>query len=257
MRSTQTIHPSFSRTLLCAALLTLTLLGGCAKMEDMFTFTSKTQNVQETVDNLAIQGMDEYNVGKYFKARQHFTEILEKYPFSKQAMLAELKSADCNYFLGHYPEAQTLYQSFEQRYPTNEAIPYVMYQIGMCNYQRIDRIDRDTSGATSAIRDFSRLLRTFPDSPYTSDAQARIRAAHEFMSNHEYFVVQYYLRNNKLDQGVRRLKYIISTYPDAEITPRAQELLNQIEAGNAPQGGLSAWFSGLSLPNWQTWVPGK
>ncbi len=244
-------------SVLCIALLTLVLLNGCAKMESLFDFSSSKQETREAVDSLTLKGMDEYNVGAYFKALQYFTEILEKYPFSKQAMLAELKSADCNFYLDHFPEAQALYQSFEEHYPTNEAIPYVMYQIGMCSYQRIDRIDRDISGATASIRDFSRLLRTFPDSPYTPEAQARIRAAREFLSNHEYFVVQFYLRNNKLDQGVRRLKYIIAAYPDAEVTPRAQELLNQIEGGNPPKGGLAAWFSELSLPDWRTWLPGK
>lgn len=245
-----------STALICLCILLL-LSSGCARLQDIFTFGAKEEvNVQETVDNLAIKGMDAYNTGNYFKALQSFTEIMEKYPFSKQAMLAELKSADCNYFLEHYSEARALYQSFEERYPTNEAIPYVMYQVGMCSYQRIDRVDRDSSGATDAIRDFSRLLRTFPDSPYTAEARARIRTAREFLSNHEFFVVQFYLRGNKLDQASRRLRHLITTYPEAAITPRAQELLAAIEDGNPPQGGLSAWFRELSLPDWRKWLPG-
>ncbi|MBU0664189.1 MAG: outer membrane protein assembly factor BamD [Proteobacteria bacterium] len=243
---------SFSRsliiTLLSATLLTLSL-SGCATMKSWFGIGG--EEIQIPADSLAIKGMDAYDVGDYYEAAKHFNEILDNYPFSPQAMLAELKGADCNYFMENYAEALVLYKRFEEQHPTNEAIPYVLYQIAMCSYQQIDTIDRDTSGATKAIRDFTRLIKAFPESPYTDEAKARSRAAKEFLVNHEYLVVEFYLRTDKYLDAKTRLKYLVSTYPDASITPKAKELLAKIETGEKLGFNLSSWFSGLvELPDW-------
>ena len=127
----------------------------------------------------------------------------------------------------------------------------------MCSYRGIDRVDRDTSGAVAAIQAFEELLRAYPDSPYTEEAQARIRAASEFLVNHEFFVVQYYLRAKKYDQAKVRLNYILAVYPDAKIAPQAQELLTLIEEGNPPRSGFASWFIDLSLPDWMPFVGNK
>jgi outer membrane protein assembly factor BamD len=166
-------------------------------------------------------------------------------------MLAQLKGADGNYYLENYQEALMLYHEFEERHPTNEAIPYVMYQIAMCHYQQIDRIDRDTSGAENAIKEFSKLLRAFPNSPYKNEAKGRIRAANEFMVNHEYFVVEFYLRTEKYEEAQARLQYLTSTYPDATITPKATKLLKRLEDGDPPGINHSSWYKDTLLPDWK------
>jgi outer membrane protein assembly factor BamD len=195
--------------------------------------------------------MDDFSVGKYHTARKSFEEVMDRYPFSPQAMLAELKAADCHYYQENYAEAKVLYQQFEERHPTNEAIPYVMFQIGMCDFSRTDRIDRDTSGARDAIQSFSRLLRAYPNSPYTNEAKARIEAAREFLVNHEYYVAVFYLRTDRVDEAAHRLKYLIAMYPDATIIPTAKKLLELIEAGNPPKMGLTSWLPSLGLPDWK------
>ena len=236
--------------LLLSATLMTSSLSGCATMKSWFGMGG--EDIQIPADSLAIKGMDAYDVGNYSAALKHFNEILNNYPFSPQAMLAELKAADCNYFMGNYEEALVLYKKFEERFPNNEAIPYVLYQIAMCSYQQIDTIDRDTSGATKSIRDFTRLIKAFPASPYTAEAKARIRAANEFLVNHEYLVVEFYLRTDKHLAAKTRLNYLINTYPDASITPKAKTLLAKLESGEKMGFNLSSWFSGLTkLPDWR------
>ncbi|NOX81344.1 MAG: outer membrane protein assembly factor BamD [Deltaproteobacteria bacterium] len=237
------------RPVLFSLMLVLILsLAGCASMKELFGSGNTT--IQKSAASLAVEAMDEFNVGKYYNALKDFQEILDRYPFSPQAMLAELKAADCHYYQDEFLEAKTLYQEFENRHPTNEAIPYVMFQIGMCDFNRIDRIDRDTSGARDAIQSFSRLLRAYPDSPYTDEAKARIKAAREFLVNHEYFVAIFYVRTKQYQEAAHRLKYLLATYPDSTIAPKARALLARIEAGNPPKMGLSRWLPDLSLPDW-------
>lgn len=224
-------------------------LTGCASVKSWFGFDDSS-TIQQSAESLAIEGMDDFNVGKYHTALEKFNEIMERYPFSPQAMLAELKAADCNYYKKDYLEAKILYQEFEERHPTNEAIPYVMFQIGMCDFSRTDRIDRDTSGARDAIQSFARLLRAYPYSPYTNEAKARILAAREFLVNHEYFVAVFYVRTERYSEATHRLKYILSMYPDSSIAPQAEKLFARVEAGTPPKMGFASWLPDLSMPDW-------
>ena len=231
----------------------LVLTSGCATMKETFRIEEKAE-VLLPAEQLIIKGMEEFNVGKYFLAIEYFNEILDRYPFSPQAPLAELKAADSNYYMERYEEALVLYREFEERHPTNEAISYVMYQKGMCSYNRIDRIDRDTTGAIESIQAFEELLRAYPNSPYTNEAKARIEAATQFLVNHEFSVVEFYLRTKKYSQAETRLNYILAMYPDSHVAPKAQEILDLIEAGTPPKYGLGYWFKNLSLPDWMDFM---
>jgi len=241
--------------LLVTAVLFLALSPGCAKIKDTFSFGKEKAEVYLPAEQLIMKGMDEFNVGTYYLALDYFNEIMDRYPFSPQAPLAELKAADSNYFMERYTEALILYREFEERHPTNEAIPYVMYQKAMCGYKKIDTIDRDTSGAIESIQGFRELLRAFPNSPYSAEARARIAAANEFLVNHEFYVVKFYLRTKKYSEAETRLKYILAMYPDAKIAPRAQEMLDLIQAGTPPTSGFTGWFKDLSLPDWTDFIP--
>jgi len=244
---------SFARLSSGTALLLLlfSLLGGCSALKSTFNFTSSEKIEAELpAKNLAIKGMDDYNVGKYFTAVQYFEEILDRYPFSPEAALAELKAADCSYYLGKYQEAALLYEEFENHHPTNESIPYVMFQIAMCSYKTIDRVDRDTTGAIKAVQLFEQLLKAHPESPYTDEAEKRIASATEFLANHEYFVAEYYIHTEKYSQAVIRLKYLLAKYPQAEISIPAKDLLARVEAGDPPKSRLWGWFPKLSMPSW-------
>lgn len=243
---------------LLSTFLLLMILNGCSDIQKSFNFTSIDEegNVIGETDlnlpakNLLIKGMDDYSVGKYFTAIEFFEDILNKYPFSSEAILAELKAADCSYHLERYVEALLLYEEFENRHPTNESMPYVMFQKAMCNYKRIDRIDRDTDGAVKSIELFRQLLKAYPESPYTNEAKARIATATEFLANHEYLVAKYYVRTAKYDQAIIRLKYLLVMYPNTEVAEQAEVLLKRIEAGDPPRSLFAKWFPKLSLPDW-------
>ncbi|MDR3631223.1 MAG: outer membrane protein assembly factor BamD [Desulfocapsaceae bacterium] len=235
-------------------MLLLISLTGCATIKDLFDFSGKKADVHLPPETLIAKGLDDFNVGRYDMAEQYFTEILDRHPFSAQAILAELKAADCKYYMGKNYEALVLYKQFEDRHPTNEIMPYVMYQKAMCNYNRIDTVDRDPEGAVQAIQDFTQLLKAYPVSPYTEEATARIKAAKEFLVNHEYFIVEFYLRTEKYKEAETRLRYIIAMYPDAKIIPRAKDLLAKLEEGKPPHSGFAEWFSELSLPSWKNFI---
>jgi outer membrane protein assembly factor BamD len=227
--------------LLCLALGSLT---GCARLKRWVGPENKDSKTQ-TAEGMTRQGLDEYNHGRYHGALEVFKKVKEQYPFSRYSMLAELKIADSNYYLGQYDEARTLYKEFEKDHPTNEAIPYVLFQIGMTYTKQIGTIDRDPAGAAESIQAFSRLLRTFPQSPYTEEAKVRIKKARDFLAAHELYVATFYLRTGEDKNAASRLKYLLANFPDTKPAPKAQKLLAAIEAGDPPG---RPWYTWLPLP---------
>lgn len=250
------LPPQFA--LLIVAFGLLALLSGCADLKKTFNLTSIDEEGSETgksdinlsAKSLLTKGMDDYNVGKYYTAIEFFQEILNRHPFSPEAPLAELKAADCSYHLERYSEALVLYEEFANRHPTNESIPYVLFQRGMSNFKQIDRVDRDTTGATKAINFFKQLLKSYPNSPYTAEAKARIAAATEFLADHEFVVAEYYVRTEKYDQAKVRLKYLLAKYPDRTIATQAKDLLARLEAGDPPKSILTSWLPKINLRTW-------
>lgn len=255
MNNTKHSKPQRTSLSLTGGLLAgLLFLGGCNSLPAILDFrTGAKIDAEAPARTLAAQGMDDYNVGKYFTALEYFEKILDRYPFSTEATLAELKAADCNYYMARYVEAFALYKQFEERHPTNEAIAYVMFQKAMTYYMRIDRVDRDTSGAIEAIKLFDQLQRAYPDSPYTTEAQARIKEAKEFLAEHEFAVVQFFMRTEKYSQAEKRLNYLLAMYPEAKVAPQAKELLAQIEAGTPPDEGIKEWLPSLPKFQWPDW----
>jgi outer membrane protein assembly factor BamD len=251
-RNTSSINGS-KRLLVVLLVVTAATLSGCSTFSGMFSkFSLGEEDDPKSLppETLIVQGMDAYNTGNYSEANKNFKLILDEHPFSAQAMLAELKSADAHYYNKQYAEAKTLYKAFEERHPTNEAIPYVLFQIGMCDYSRSDRIDRDASGPQEAIKSFTRLINAYPQSPYSKEAKTKIKDSKEFLVNHEYLVAVFYVRTARYDEAKHRLKYLLARYPESNLAPQAKSLLEQLEAGNKPEWGMNRW-----LPEFMTKAP--
>ncbi len=182
----------------------------------------------DMADILAKEALQDYKHGRYYDALEGFQKVKDHYPFSQHSLLAELKIADCNYYLKNYEAALTHYEEFEQNHPTNEAVPYVMFQIGRCYFKMVDTIDRDPSGANNAIKAFSRLIKTYPDSPYTVEAQVKIGRAKDFLARHEMYVASFYKRTKEFKQAEGRLEYILDNFPESSVAESARKMLREV-----------------------------
>jgi outer membrane protein assembly factor BamD len=246
----------FQTCVLALAMMTAaTGLSGCASLETMagwVGFSSKP--AAENPEALAMEGMADFNRGKYSAALKRFVEIKDRFPFSEVALLAELKAADANYHMGRFSEARILYEEFEANHPTNEAVPYVLFQTGMCYYEQIGTADRDPGNAQKAVQAFERLNRSFPQSPYFVEASARILAARDFLAQHEFSVATFYVRTVEDKQAQGRLEYLLATYPEAGVAPKAAELLAQLKSGKGIERSWRRFVPTVSLPDWQSFT---
>lgn len=210
------------------------------------------EDLPPAAEYVAQDAMDDFNSGQYSSALKGFEILMDRFPFSQYSLMAELKTADCQFYLGQYTEAITSYQEFEQNHPTNEAVPYTQFQIGMSYYKQLTTIDRDPSAAQLAISTFSRLIRTYPTSPYIDEARARIVAAENFLANHELYVANFFIKTDKLKQAATRLEYLLDNYPEASATGTAEEILAILKSGKKPPGSWTDWIPELGMPDWET-----
>ena len=181
---------------------------GCAWFEH-----NEEKNAQELVSD----GISDYRDGDYKDALESFEKLKDWYPFSKYAILAELKIADAHYKLNQYDEAVIAYEDFENLHPRNEAIPYIVYQIGSCYFEQIETVDRDQNNALKALMTFKRLKKQFPDSVYAVKAGENIKHCLKSLAGHDLYVGLFYYKTKHYKAALDRFKSIISNYSDVGV----------------------------------------
>ena len=187
----------------------------------------------KSAPELASDGMEEYRQGNYKTAIENFEKLRDWYPFDRFAILAELKIADSHYQLRQYDEAVIAYQEFESLHPLNEAIPYVIYQIGRCYYEQITTIDRDQSAARQALATFERLQNQFPDHQYSTRADEHIHTCLKSLAGHELYVGKFYFKKKNYKAALNRFKNVLYEFPDVGVHKEAIEYLALAEAAMA------------------------
>lgn len=192
------------RTLICFLFVVL-IFAGCAS-------TNKPE--ERPADVLAKQGMDYFKDGKYRKSIQTFERLKDWYPFSKFAILAELKIADAYFVLEEFDNAILAYDQFESLHPRNEATPFVIYRIGLSYFNQMDTIDRDQTAARNAVDTFERLIMLYPDNPYSEKAKGHLKICQKNLAGHEFYVGYFYFKTKKYKTALSRFKNVLSDYPD-------------------------------------------
>lgn len=203
---------------LCLFFTIVLLFTGCSLFEG-------SNEMEKSAEELASEGSSAFVSGKYKDAVKAYTDLKDWYPFSKYAILAELKIADAYYHLKAYDEAIMAYEAFETLHPKNDAVPYVIFSMGLCWFDRIDTVDRDQTPAKNSMTLFLRLIEQFPESEYTEKAREKIKFCLESLSAHEFYVANFYFKTKKYEAALKRYEAIVTNYPDSK---ESKEALNKI-----------------------------
>ena len=188
-----------------------------------------------SAQELAWTAMDFYDSGDYSRAVEKFEKLKDWFPFSRYAILAELKIGDAHYKMQQYEEAIFAYEEFEKLHPRNEAIPYVIYQIGRSYYDQIDTIDRDQTPARKALEAFQHLMKQFPKDQYARTAEEHINQCYKSLAGHEYIVGVFYYTAKHYQAAYHRFMAVISEYPDVGYHKKALQYIAKCEASLAEQ----------------------
>lgn len=209
------------RRLLLACVSMVLIVSGCAWFEP-----EEERSAQELIQD----GVDAFAEGSYKEAIESFEKLRDWYPFSKYAILAELKIADAYFNLESYADAIFAYEEFEQLHPRNEAIPYVIYRIGRSYFNQIDTIDRDQSNARKALEVYRRLIGQYPEDAYAAMARSDLVACYQTLSGHEFYVGLFYYKNKNYKAAKARFTAVVETFPDVGYHYKAIIYLANCEA---------------------------
>lgn len=184
----------------------LVALSGCAWLQP--------PREDKTAQELVQEGMDAFSRGHYRTAVSTFEKLRDWYPFSRYAILAELKIADAHFNLKEYTDAISAYEQFEQLHPRNEAVPYAIYQIGRSYFNQMGSADTDPSNTTHALETYQRLIRQYPDDSYSRNARSDIVACYQSLSAHEFQIGIFYYKRKNYKAAKQRFLSVITKYPD-------------------------------------------
>jgi outer membrane protein assembly factor BamD len=184
----------------------------------------------ESAEELASKGMEYFDDEDYDDALKTFTILKEHYPYSRYAILAELKVADAHFHRQEYPEAIAAYEYFARLHPKNEAVPYVFFQIGTSHYEQLCSSDRDQTETHKAILAFDRLLKAHPGSAYTEKAKERITTCRELLAEHELYVGRFYYKSKHYKAALGRFQGVLDHFHDTLTTEKLQQVEKMIFA---------------------------
>ena len=195
----------FMRKMFAVSLVVMLFLSGCA-------WFKKAPMLGASPEALYRRGYDDYQDGRYKRAVESFQRLKEEYPLSNLAILAELGIADAYFSDGEYGEAEASYEDFITLHPTNENLPYALYQLGMCHYKQLASIDRDQTETLSAKKEFEALVTRFPDSKFSFMAEKMIRECKKRLAEQEFYVGSFYFRQKKYLAALKRFEVIARDY---------------------------------------------
>lgn len=240
------------RKLLLIGMLTCSLfLSGCAFIDEFFLPAP-----QDTVQEVFEAGNDAMREKNYKQAATYFTRIKDEHPFSPYAIRAELALADAHFLDEEYWLAAESYRDFETLHPRNEAIPYVLYQLGMSLKKTYTSIDRSATEVKEAIEYFNRLQQEYPDTEYGRKAPEQIVECRKTLAQREIFIGNVFWGMKNYQAAYTRFQHVVQTYPDA--TEEAEYARTKGEAAylkfrqndaqstrEKQEGSWKDWFSWL------------
>jgi len=200
-------------------------------------------------EDLAKKGIEELKDRNYYAAEDIFSKIKDRYPYSEQALMAQVKLADSLYYNEKFDEAQLAYQEFEKLHPTNKAIPYVIYQQALCFYRQRPTIDRDQTYTQKALAEFRRLQKKYPQSEFAAKAERFKLRCLEDLAEHEFYVGEFYFNTKHYTSALDRFQALSQEYPFFKPTD-VKEYIRKSKANLANPEENQGFFSRLFDARW-------
>jgi outer membrane protein assembly factor BamD len=164
----------------------------------------------------------QFDKDNHLAAQQYYAFIRTKFPYSRYAVLSDLRIADCQYEREHYLEAIDSYQNFIRLHPTHDQVPYAMFRTGVAHYEQIPSnffllppaAEKDQTAVREAARALQAYLRRFPRHERSEDASKVYERVRKRLMAHERYAADFYRKLGKDRAYVGRLEVIRKDFAD-------------------------------------------
>jgi len=231
LRYTRPMITKINRALALVVLMTVVMvvLSGCA--------TKKGDSVLDlqSAEQIYNQAKRALNQGDFLTAIDTFETLGARYPFGTYTQQAQLDVAYAYLKQDDFDSAIGAADRFIKLYPRSDNIDYAYYIKGVSHFSRggsaMERIfPRDMAKVNqnwlrSAFAEFDTLVRRFPESKYTPDAQERMVFLKDEMARHELITAQFYYDRGAMVAVVNRVNYLLEHFDGSRHVPNALALM--------------------------------
>lgn len=221
-----------SRLLGGALVSALVLVGACS------AFETNLQDTEVSYQSTARQNFDEgdaaFKAERYAEAIKFFEHVKNKFPYSKYAVLADLRMADAHFEREKWLEAADAYRLFVRFHPRHEQVPYATWRVALSYYKEMQKgffllpaaHETDLASTNDAIRAFDDYLSRYPDGEHVEEARKLRTEARGRLAEHDLYAAKFYVQREKWQGALWRYERVANDFAD---TPKAAAAL--LEAG--------------------------
>lgn len=148
-------------------------------------------------------------------AIESFQQVIDNFPFSDFATLAELKIADANFDRGRYEDAASFYQEFVELHPSHPDAAYALLRLSECTSKQMLAPDQDPGKTRELLDQCESFLQRFPSaSPELVDrAQELCGRARNQLALKEVMVADFYFDTEKYHAAEPRYRSALEKAP--------------------------------------------
>ena len=202
--------------ILTMALFVLTL-GACSSDDKAKTGAESTETAVELYNN----GLKAMKDGNYRLAITSFEDVERKYPYSEYATDAQLLAGKAAFEGDFFDDAIIALDRFIELHPGNDQIDYAYYLQALCYYEQISDVRRDQKATNEALNALDTLIKRFPNSQYSRDAQLKRDLTLDHLAGKEMEIGRYYLTRGHVSASITRFLNVVRSYQTTTHVPEA------------------------------------
>jgi outer membrane protein assembly factor BamD len=174
---------------------------------------SAPEKKSQTAEDLFKRAQEFEADDRFEEAIRRYQEVRSRFPYSPQALEAELAVADVYYKQESYPESQVAYQTFAELHPKHPKVAYVYFRQAMSLYLQLpETIDRDLSLAPEALLAFNQVIKKYPNSEFVAESQAKRLELVKKMAEKEIYIADFYFKKKFYASAVGRYESAAKEY---------------------------------------------
>jgi outer membrane protein assembly factor BamD len=213
---------AWSAIVLAAILSVGVAVVGCSAFET---------NLQDTSISVKDTARQNFEAAEAALAARRFTEAIKffeavknKFPYSKYAVLSELRMADTHFEREHWLEAADAYRIFVRFHPRHEEVAYATFRVAVSHSRAIennvtwlpfvDAREKDQSSARDTIRACDDFVSRFPDDARVEEIKALRAEARGRLADVDLLAASFYEERERWQGAVWRYQRVGQEFAD-------------------------------------------
>ena len=201
-------------------------------------------------EELYSRGQAQMEAANFQEAAKSFEEVERQHPYSQWATRGQIMAAYSYYEASKYEESVGAAERFIELHPGHKDVAYAYYLMGMDYYEQISDVGRDQEMTQKSQQSFDELIRRFPNSDYSRDAQLKVDLIRDHLAGKEMEIGRYYQRREFWLAAINRFQAVVENYQTTTHVPEALHRLTEsyLALGMSQEAQASAAVLGYNFP---------